>query len=69
MARRRPNLPLTDRRLSLGEIILGDGPPIDKENDRIMAVPTGIASVDMTIAQAIYDQARQLGMGTEISLV
>ena len=34
-----------------------------------MFIPTGLASVDMTLAWEIYRRARDAGIGTEINLV
>lgn len=66
---RRPDLDLPGDCVSIGEIILGQGPVIDRKQARCMFIPTGLASVDMTLAWEIYRRARDAGIGTEINLV
>jgi ornithine cyclodeaminase/alanine dehydrogenase-like protein (mu-crystallin family) len=65
---RRPDLDLPSDCVSVGDIILGQGPAIDREQSRCMFIPTGLASVDMTLAWEIYRRARAAGIGTEINL-
>jgi ornithine cyclodeaminase/alanine dehydrogenase-like protein (mu-crystallin family) len=65
---RRPDLDLPSDCVSIGDIILGQGPEIDREQSRSMFIPTGLASVDMTLAWEIYRRARAAGIGTEINL-
>ena len=65
---RRPDLDLPSDCVSVGDIILGQGPDIDREQSRCMFIPTGLASVDMTLAWEIYRRARAAGIGTEINL-
>ncbi len=69
VATRRPDLDLPTEKISLNDIILGRGPAVDRKNARTMAIPTGVASVDMMVAWEIYRRARDAGVGTEINLV
>jgi len=66
---RRPDLDLPSDCVSMGDVILGQGPVINREQARCMFIPTGLASVDMTLAWEIYRRARDAGIGTEINLV
>ena len=66
---RRPDLRLPDELASLSDIVLGNGPGRRSDRDRIMAIPTGLGSVDMPLAWSIYRRAREAGIGTEIDLM
>ena len=68
-AQRRPDLRLPDSFVSFGDIVLGNRPGRLSDEDRIMAIPTGLGSVDMTLAWSIYRRAREAGIGTEIDLM
>jgi len=68
-AQRRPDLNLPERFASFGEIVLGRSPGRRSDEDRIMAIPTGLGSVDMPLAWSIYRRAREAGIGTEIDLM
>lgn len=65
---RRPSLELPSDCVSLSDVILRHGPVIDREQARTMFIPTGLASVDMTLAWDIYHRACEAGIGTEINL-
>ena len=67
--RRRPDLPIPENIVSTYDVVLGRGPKIDRTVARIMTIPTGVASVDITLAQEIYRRAREAGVGTEIRLL
>ena len=68
-AQRRPDLHLPDRFTSFGDVVLGNRPGRRSDRDRIMAIPTGLGSVDMPLAWSIYRRAREAGIGTEIDLL
>ena len=68
-AQRRPDLRLPDSLVSFGDIVLGNRPGRLSDEDRIMAIPTGLGSVDMPLAWSIYRRAREAGIGTEIDLM
>ena len=68
-AQRRPDLHLPDGSASFGDIILGNRPGRLSDQDRIMAIPTGLGSVDMPLAWTIYRRARDAGLGTTIDLL
>lgn len=68
-AQRRPNLHLPESFVSFGDIVLGNSPGRLRHRDRIMAIPTGLGSVDMPLAWSIYRRAREAGIGTEIDLM
>ena len=53
-AQRRPDLRLPDEFASFGDIVLGNIPGRLGDKDRIMAIPTGLGSVDMPLAWSIY---------------
>lgn len=68
--RRRPDLNLPAAVRTLGDLIQKkEGPEIDRATARIMSIPTGVASIDIMLAWDIYRRARDVGVGTEISLV
>ena len=66
--RRRPTLALPDDRASLAELALGRTAGRRSPAERIMAIPTGVASTDMALAWEIYRRARAAGLGREIDL-
>ena len=68
-SQRRPDLRLPETSTSVGDIVLGRQPGRTGDHERIMAIPTGVGSVDMTLAWAIYRRARDAGIGTEVDLL
>ncbi len=66
---RRPDLALPGELVSLADVVSGRVPGRTDGEERIMAIPTGIASVDMTLAWEIYRRARNAGVGSEIALL
>lgn len=68
-AQRRPDLDLPDGSVSFGDIVLGNRPGRSSDRDRIMAIPTGLGSVDMPLAWTIYRRAREAGLGKTIDLL
>ena len=69
VSRRRPDLRLPDNFTSFGDIVLGRSAGRIDAQERIMAIPTGIGSIDMTLAWAIYRRAQQAGVGTAVDLL
>lgn len=68
-AQRRPDLDLPDGSVSFGDIVLGNRSGRSSDRDRIMAIPTGLGSVDMPLAWTIYRRAREAGLGKTIDLL
>ena len=68
-SQRRPGLRLPDETTAFGDIVLGRRPGRTGDAERIMAIPTGVGSVDMTLAWAIYRRAREAGIGAEVDLL
>ncbi len=66
---RRPDLTLPGDLVSLADVVSGRAPGRIDAEERIMAIPTGVASVDMTLAWEIYRRARDAGVGSEIALL
>ena len=66
---RRPGLVLPEDWASFGDVVTGRSPGRTNSDERIMAIPTGVASVDMTLAWEIYRRARDAGVGSEIALL
>lgn len=67
--RYRPALTLdTGRLTSLQELVAGRARGRLKKTDRILAVVTGIASPDMTIAWAVYRRALAAGQGRRFDM-
>jgi ornithine cyclodeaminase/alanine dehydrogenase-like protein (mu-crystallin family) len=52
----------------LGEIVTGRKPGRTEENQRSMAMNLGLAIDDMAVAPEIYRRAREMGIGTWLSL-
>ncbi|GGE06553.1 2,3-diaminopropionate biosynthesis protein SbnB [Marinithermofilum abyssi] len=52
----------------LGEIVLGDKPGRESEEEIILLNPMGMAVEDISCAQAIYERALMQGKGTQLSL-
>jgi ornithine cyclodeaminase/alanine dehydrogenase-like protein (mu-crystallin family) len=67
--RARPDLRLSeDRHVRLEDVVAGRVKGRLSPADRIMAVPTGVASVDMTLAWEIFRCARKAGLGKHVRL-
>ena len=66
---RRPTLNLPESWVSFGDVVLGEAAGRKTDAERIMAIPTGVASVDMTLAWEIYRRARDAGVGIELDLM
>ncbi len=68
-ARNRPGLRLPkERHMRLEEVVAGRIRGRQSENERIMAVPTGVASVDMTLGWDIFRRAQAAGLGKKVML-
>jgi ornithine cyclodeaminase/alanine dehydrogenase len=52
----------------LGEIVTGQKPGRLSDSERTMSINLGLALEDMATAILIYDEARKLGIGTELKL-
>ncbi len=67
---RRPDLVLPGGDwASFADVVSGRVPGRTNAEERIMAIPTGVAGVDMTLAWEIYRRARDAGVGSEIALL
>jgi alanine dehydrogenase len=66
---RRPDLKLPRDWVSFADIVTGRSPARLNPEERIMAIPTGVASVDINLAWEIYRRARDAGAGVEIALL
>lgn len=66
--RQRPGMKLPEQPVDIADIVLGRAAGRTRAAQRIMAVPTGVASVDMTLAWEIYRRASSAGLGTAIRL-
>ncbi len=65
----RPGLVLSkESHVRLEDVVAGRAQGRRSPEQRIMAVPTGVASVDMTLGWEIFRRARAAGLGTAISL-
>jgi ornithine cyclodeaminase/alanine dehydrogenase-like protein (mu-crystallin family) len=52
----------------LGEIVAGKKPGREYDNERTMSINLGLALDDMATAPLIYEKAKNMGIGTELSL-
>ena len=52
----------------LGELVIGSKPGREREDECTLAINLGLALEDMAVAPEIYRRARQLGIGTWLSL-
>ena len=66
---RRPDLDLPETLTSYGDILLGDAPGRAAPDERIMAIPTGIGSIDMSLGWEIFRRASAAGAGRKIDLL
>ena len=64
----RPKLRLPDNWDTLAAVVVGEAPPRQDAQEAVMAIPTGIASLDMTVGWNIYRRALSAGIGTHIDL-
>jgi len=67
-ARHNPTLRLPEEYTELAHVVLGTSPGRLHMRERIMVVPTGVASVDMTLGWEIFRRARERGLGTLLLL-
>jgi ornithine cyclodeaminase/alanine dehydrogenase-like protein (mu-crystallin family) len=67
-ARQRPQMPLPAEPVELSDVLLGRKKGRTSAKQRIMAVPTGVGSVDMTLGWEIYRRARDANLGTVLPL-
>jgi ornithine cyclodeaminase/alanine dehydrogenase-like protein (mu-crystallin family) len=66
--RQRPGMALPAHPVELSDVLLGRKKGRTSAAQRIMAVPTGVASVDMTLGWEIYRRAKEAGLGTVLAL-
>jgi alanine dehydrogenase len=66
--RQRPGMPLPKDPVELADILLGKKKGRSSPNQRIIAVPTGVGSVDMTLGWEIYRRAVKANLGTVLPL-
>jgi alanine dehydrogenase len=66
--RQRPQMPLPKEPVELSDVLLGRKKGRTSAKQRIMAVPTGVATVDMTLGWEIYRRARDANLGTVLPL-
>lgn len=52
----------------LGELVAGLRPGRKDEKERILAINLGLAMDDMAVAPAIYQKAKEMGLGVELPL-
>jgi len=64
----RPEFRLPERWDELADVVAGKAARRGNEDERVMAIPTGVASTDMTVAWEIYRRARAAGIGTKFRL-
>lgn len=67
-ARQEPALVLPRQYVDLAQVVLGVSPGRLNEAERIMAIPSGVATTDMTLAWEIFRRARRAGAGTPFRL-
>ena len=53
----------------LHEIVSGARPGRESDDERIMAMNTGMAIEDMTMAKLAYERARERGLGTRLPFI
>jgi ornithine cyclodeaminase/alanine dehydrogenase-like protein (mu-crystallin family) len=66
--RQRPGMILPKEPVDLSDVLLGRKKGRSSPKQRIMAVPTGVASVDMTLGWEIYRRAKAANLGTVLPL-
>jgi ornithine cyclodeaminase/alanine dehydrogenase-like protein (mu-crystallin family) len=52
----------------LGEIVSGQKPGREREDERTLAINLGLALDDMAVAPEVYRRAKERGLGTWLSL-
>ncbi len=65
----RPTARLPDRIVGFGELIGGGAEGRRSGDERILAIPTGVASVDVAVGWEIYRRARTAGVGVAVPLL
>jgi len=58
-----PALQIPPEHVDFAKVVIGEVPGRQNAEQRIMAIPTGIASLDITLAATIYERAQRLGIG------
>ena len=66
---RRPDLVIPEAWVSFGDLVTGRSPGRINSEERIMAIPTGVASIDIMLAWEIYRRGRAAGVGAEVGLL
>lgn len=64
----RPDFRLPETWSSLADVVSGKVAGWQENQGRVMAIPTGVASTDMTLGWEIYRRAEANGIGTRIKL-
>ena len=64
----RPSFQLPTHWSSLADVVIGKAPGRQRPDERLMAIPSGIASFDMTVGWEVYRRARAAGVGTKVQL-
>ena len=67
-ARIDPTLRLPGAYTDIGAVVAGTAPGRQTSAERVMAIPTGVASVDITLAWVIYERAQMKGLGRTLAL-
>ena len=67
-ARQQPGMSLPQAPVEIADRLLGRKAGRTSQRQRIMAVPTGVGSVDMTLGWEIYRRARDANLGTVLAL-
>jgi ornithine cyclodeaminase/alanine dehydrogenase-like protein (mu-crystallin family) len=63
-----PTLRLPGACTDIGAVVAGKADGRKTRTERVMAIPTGVASVDLTIAWVIYERAQRRGLGRTFTL-
>ena len=53
----------------MGEVVAGKKPGRENDQERILAAPIGVASLDVATALAVYNHAKQKGIGTVLNWI
>lgn len=64
----RPGLKMPATRHEIFDVVAGRAPRRERDDERPLAIVTGIASTDLTLAMAIYRRAVDVGVGTPLAL-
>lgn len=65
----RPTATLPQSITGFGELVCDPATGRRTPEERILAIPTGIASVDVSVGWEVYRRARAAGVGTEVPLL